>query len=352
MPMQSSFIVHRLEDLFDSWHSYTNHEEDEEDDDYETTYVTEIRYLGPLHQEKYILASEMPDFFTDAQLNEGYHSKQEYVEANTKYGNIFKYQKFENADTVEKLIEYSTDWIKNNYHGGLTGFEVTALDLHMIGEDVDPYMVGDRMRVAYADPDTRTEVVKNLTCLSAEYDLYNPEKNRYKIGIPDTTLNKSYGDTTKSGGGGGGGGKPEDEKDEDDDQEAETLSSKVDDIFNWMTEHAWSFTSKWLPGGESGTETSDPNLQSPKTRDKTNPYNMNLSADAIFGSELKGVDGYIQKLQSTYLNVGQTITANKLEAADAVHCKNLSVDGEDVSTFDLTVDGHVYKVLGVPEQAP
>lgn len=340
--MAFSFITYIIQALQDTWKSYTNPEDTEEDDEYETVYVTQIRYRGPLRETKMFFVSEMPDFFTDAELNEGYHTKQEYVQANDKYGYIYKYQKFENADTVEKLQSYATDWIKNNYHGGLTSFDITALDMHLSGEDpdLDPYMVGDKIDVYYYDPDSGGEEHKVLSCISAEYDLHNPEKTKYKIGIPDTTLNKVYGETVKSGGGGGGGNNTEDENDEEDDKEAETTEDFITRIKSWMDENGWSFMSKWLPGGEDGTETSDPNLETPKKRDFTNPFNMNMMADYMKAQAGSWAEGLITKLQSSHITSSYDVTTKDLTASNKTKTKDLSVE-EDATTKNLTASEKV-----------
>lgn len=324
----TSWITSIITQIGDWWKTYINPADTEEDDEYETVYVTEIRYLGPVRETKYILVNEMPSFFTDEQLNVGYHTKEEYVQANDKYGYIYKHQKFENADTVEKLQEYATDWIKNNYHGGLTSFDITAVDMHLMNEDVDQYSCGDQIDVYYPDPDLRQEVQQTLTCISAEYDLYNPDKDKYKIGIPDSTLSKVYGETVKSGGGGGGGKNNEEENDEEDDTEEETLQDRVQKLISWLDENGWSFWSKHLPGGEDGTEQSDPNLRTPKSRDVTNPFEMNLMADNLAVGLGKFARGEINNLKSAYTNITGTLTAAK------ANIKNLSYNGKS-----MTVNG-------------
>ena len=326
-----------------SWSSYTNPADTEEDSEYETTYVTQIRYQGSKRNTKYILVNEMPDYFPDEALNEGYHTKEDYVQANDRYGYIFKHQKFDNADTVDKLEEYATDWIKNNYHGGLTSFEITALDMHLMGEDVDPYMVGDQIDVYYPDPDTQSEVQRTLTCISAEYDLYNPEKTKYKIGIPDSTLSKVYGESSSSGSGGGGGSNSEEENDEESNTEAETTENRLQKWIEYLEENGWSFMSKWLPGGEDGTETSDPNLATPKSRDETNAWNMSLTSDNLVSGSLKSTMAeFLTRMTTKYagilndLNVG-----NDTKIGNDLNVENELTVKEKATTKDLEASGTV-----------
>lgn len=156
-----------------------------------------------------ILVPQICDVFTDEELNKGYHRKEDYLNAISDYGIICKTQSFQNADTQEKLWEYATDWIKNNYIGGVHEFNVSALDMHVIGESSGKFLVGDRVRVIYPDVDARdtnptATINRVLTFMKIEYDLYNPEKDSYQIGVPNLILKKEYGEKKASGGGGGG----------------------------------------------------------------------------------------------------------------------------------------------------
>lgn len=207
MSMILDWVTHLLKEVTISKPTqYTSPADTEEDDEYETTYVTQVILGEPLREHKYILVPELCDFYTDNELNQAYHTADEYRHAIDKYGYIYKSQKFNNADTTEKLFEYAKDWMKNNYHGGISSFSITAFDMRMAGySGMQKITAGRQVNVVYVDPVLHEETTQKLTVISAEYDLNNPEKNQYKIGIPDVTLNKVYGETVKSGGGGGGG---------------------------------------------------------------------------------------------------------------------------------------------------
>ncbi len=145
-----------------------------------------------------ILVPQIAQVFSDAELNSGYHHKQDYLDAVSKYGIIYKTQSFNNATTQAKLWEYATDWIKNNYIGGVHEFNISALDMHVIGESSGKFLVGDRVTVAYPDETARSTdptalIRRTLSIISIEYDLYHPEKNSYKIGVPNLILKKEYG---------------------------------------------------------------------------------------------------------------------------------------------------------------
>lgn len=138
-------------------------------------------------------------------LSLGYHTREDYATSVARYGYIYKTQKFENANTQAKLFEYATDWMLHNYMGGLTSFSVTALDLHHLNPNVytRKYMVGDQVEIEYPDPmrgvDGNSPLVSQmLTIMSMEYNLHNPEKNSYTIGIPNQTISKTYGTASSS----------------------------------------------------------------------------------------------------------------------------------------------------------
>lgn len=184
-------------------------------------------YLNP----KYIRVPDIVNKYTDAQLNQGYHKKEDYVNAINKYGIIYKTISFPNADNATDLESWAWDWIKNNYYGGIGTFEVNAVDLKILGEQNVPLLVGDRCRVKYPTGIGKPFEERVLTITKAEYDLHKPNSNSYTIGIPNAeNLNKTYGEkaSKKSGGGkksdsGSPGGGPPDNGDNHDD--------KVDHVF-------------------------------------------------------------------------------------------------------------------------
>lgn len=336
-----SWITYVVQSVNNFWRTYTNPEDTEESDTEETDYVTHIYDRGPLYPQKYILVEEILNYYSSAELSEGYHTPQEYAEANSRFGNIFKHQKFENADTVEKLHEYAIDWIKNNYHAGLTSFDISAIDMRLLNEDVDPYMVGDKIDVIYPDTFAHTEITKTLTCISAEYDLYNPDKNRYKIGVPDAALNKAYGETVKSGSGGGGGTNTEDENDEEDASEQETVADRLNQWINWIEEHGWAVTEKKLTNDED-----DSNFDTPQSRDPTNPFSHDLMADRLKAGSANFASLLSNHVKTPYLDVsgvmnGETVKSNLAEL------KELVLDNSEIVKMPITIEGVTYQVLGV-----
>jgi len=314
-----SYIVHRITDFAaDIYVAPTDKEETDED---KTEYVTTVIDDGPFRRYKFIKIEDVADYYGNdpAVLNTAYHSIQDYVEATTKYGYISKHVKFDNADTLEKLEEYAYDWAKNNYYGGITSFEITAMDLHLLGYDVDPYMVGDRIDVGYPDPDSQQVNMKTYTCISAEYDLYNPEKDKYKIGVPDVTLNKTYGESSTSGGGGGGTNKDEDEENDDLSTVVEGAEDKLQAIKDWILETGFNLTNKDLKGVIDNWYE---DLQTPSEKNETGNFWRSLTPDA---------------LKSAYIESTTAKIKTSLEAAYGKFSNIVTVDGNIVGKSDLTV---------------
>lgn len=346
-------------------HTYTDPEDDEEDDESQYEYVSTVVVGTPLRETKCIFVPEMNDFYTDEELNTVYHSADEYRYAIDKYGLVYKSQKFENADTAEKLLEYSKDWIKNNYHGGISNFSVTALDLHILNPEFDKYLVGQQAAVCYMDPATRNETTQTLTVISAEYDLNNPEKNSYKIGIPDVTLNKVYGETSKSGGGGGGGGKSSDETDDETNTEVDGLADKSEEDAARKLELLWGLIYKGMKDGDTSFSLGE--LETPNTKDPTSDWSYGLTADIMKSGAFQGVNAVIDNVNTKYVRCsgnlsGEEVKANKGSitdiVADTADVKDLKKGGVDVATvedippiadtLDLTINGNLYRLIGKP----
>ena len=141
--------------------------------------------------------------FTDEELNRNHHTKNDYLNAINKYGYITKVVTFENADVHDKLFSYATDWIRRNYIGRNVSYEVTAIDMVNLDVNQTPLLVGDSIILQHPivpyDPE-------GLTVITAEYDLYELWKSKFKIGVPNEMLNAAYGVKKKDSGGKGGGG--------------------------------------------------------------------------------------------------------------------------------------------------
>lgn len=226
-------------------------------DVYITDYATDIH-----GNNNRILVPQITQVYTESELNTGYVTKDIYEKAVTQYGIIYKVEKFSNADTSEKLWKYACDWIKNNYVGGITSYDLSAVDMHHINHDIVKYLVGDCIRLAIPsdmteldeyNPDAYSNVV-NRTLLSIKYDLYHPEKNSYNAGIPSDILNVKYGSkatsTSKSTSGGGGGkggagrGAGNRKITNDDDQRDNDAKEKAQEALAWKLVWDESYNNK------------------------------------------------------------------------------------------------------------
>lgn len=179
-------------------------------------------YKTDIHgNNKRILVPQITRVYSEAQLNQGFHSKQDYENAINDYGIIYRTETFSNADTKAKLWSYAIDWIKNNYCGGLTSFSIGALDMHVLISELGKYIIGKRVPVIYPDVDKReTEpgavINKTLTIMSATYDVHHPDKNSYTVGIPNGILKRNYGEKKSTKKSSGAGPKKKNDKNGDD----------------------------------------------------------------------------------------------------------------------------------------
>lgn len=174
--------------------------------------------------------------YTDSQLNSGYHEAEDYKTAITNYGRIFKTIDFQDAKNQAELFNKVSDWIKNNYQGGVETFTVKAIDLHFIGESSGKILLGDRVKIKYP-VGTKTAaariVTRILTCTSVTYDLFNPENNQYTFGIPANALSKTYGDNTEKKKKTSSSYSPPKDPDDGDDKEPDWNGT----ILGWFASH-------------------------------------------------------------------------------------------------------------------
>lgn len=197
-------------------------------------YITD--YKTDVHGENNrILVPQIIGEFTDAELNRGYHTKAIYQNAVAQYGVIYRTEKFEDADTPEKLWEYACKWIRDNYAGGIVSFDITAIDMHHIDQAEQQYMTGSRVPVRYPEWDSGTGGVvrreMELTIKSAQYNLHEPDQDTYAVGMWNNVIEHT-GKSTSQGGGGGGA-----KNDENNDENAREL----DENQSLVERMAWSF---------------------------------------------------------------------------------------------------------------
>ena len=153
-------------------------------------------YLGTVTcNGKWLSAPMVYDYYGEEELRGVYRRPIDFRDGITKYGWIYKTVSFPNASTKKELFEQACRWFKNNYQPYVENYTIKALDMRIIGETGRPLLCGDIVRFDYSvDPVADEQSTKKAlyTIISAEYDLYNPENNQYRIGIPANTLTKLY----------------------------------------------------------------------------------------------------------------------------------------------------------------
>ena len=153
-------------------------------------------YLGTVTcNGKWLSAPMVYDYYGEEELSGTYRRPIDFRDGITKYGWIYKTVSFPNASTKKDLFEQACRWFKNNYQPYVENYTVKALDMRIIGGTGRPLLCGDIVRFDYSvDPVADEQSAKKAlyTIISAEYDLYNPENNQYRIGIPANTLTKLY----------------------------------------------------------------------------------------------------------------------------------------------------------------
>ena len=143
--------------------------------------------------DKWFDIKDLVKVYTEEELSTGYHSIDDYRYSQDRYGVIWKIVSFEDMSTPETLFNAAAKWAKDNYHGSIESVSVTAIDLHMTGENITKIHIGDRvyLRFPFGRGTNPPVVTRLLTCLEIDYDLYNPENTNFRFGIPSMALTKN-----------------------------------------------------------------------------------------------------------------------------------------------------------------
>ena len=212
--------------------------------------------------------------------------------------------------------------------------------------------------------------------------LQNPDKNRYKIGIPDIGLDKVYGETSKSGSGGGGGGKSSDQTDEETNTDVDTIKDAEDEAQRVLDEKGWAHVITNLNSDDQSLEDVLNGLLTPGERDPASNYNFGLAADALKTTVAQIREATIEKVKTkiieatgaidtdsfsantsntgrtnaTSVDVVENVSAAVMSAKDKVTSKigeftdNIKVDGKTIkfglknNTPTITINGTEYRL--------
>ena len=149
---------------------------------------------------KSVPISIVRDLYTDQQLTDEFHNANDYSDAESLYGVIYKTMSFSDATTQAKLWDYMKKWIKESYFGVVQSFTVKAIDMHIISSTNPKILLGDCVDVTYSISigGIITWVTKKLVCKAVQFDLFNPDNNSYTFGVPSDLLEHDRHNKKKS----------------------------------------------------------------------------------------------------------------------------------------------------------
>lgn len=308
---------------------------------------------------RYIKVSDVPG--SGVSIDDEFHKASDFLNAEEKYGIIYKTVNFANASTPGELRNYCLDWIKNNYYGIVHSFSVKAVDMHMIGEDEPQIFVGDCIDVEYPEFDKAGAahmVTRKLIVKAIQYDLLHPEATTYTVGVPCDAIDFEYGTKNKKKSAskaaeaaeeqrvssGGGGGKTE--------ITWEMVrawlqyyyySCRDADIVDWTE-------TRWVKENPDGTSTS---YRDPLPRNSFNNYGEHYGIKKVETGQTGDEKLYTNEKVYTYMNVrrpggGSTVRARimgryQIDARIAKPGTTAShLNSSFVYGVCLTTDGYVY----------
>ena len=121
----------------------------------------------------------------------------DYIEvagAKAKWGNKYLLKSFSGISDASTLLKEAKQYIKNHYEELPESLEITAIDLKLLGADVESIHVGDVVRVT----STPNGVDKDYTCSAISYNLSQFGKTKYTLGKPKQDFTKKYNQHSSS----------------------------------------------------------------------------------------------------------------------------------------------------------
>lgn len=121
----------------------------------------------------------------------------DYIEvagAKAKWGNKYLLKSFSGISDASTLLKEANQYIKNHYEELPESLEITAIDLKLLGVDVESIHVGDIVRVT----STPNGVDKDYTCSAISYNLSQFGKTKYTLGKPKQDFTKKYNQNSSS----------------------------------------------------------------------------------------------------------------------------------------------------------
>ena len=121
----------------------------------------------------------------------------DYIEvsgAKAKWGNKYLLKSFSGISDASTLLKEAKQYINDQYEEVPESVEITAIDLRLLGGDVESIHVGDVVRVT----STPNGVDKDYTCSAISYNLSQFGKTKYTLGKPKQDLTKKYSQHSSS----------------------------------------------------------------------------------------------------------------------------------------------------------
>lgn len=121
----------------------------------------------------------------------------DYIEvegAKVKWGNKYLLKSFSGISDASTLLKEAKQYIKNHYEELPESLEITAIDLKLLGVNVESIHVGDVVRVT----STPNGVDKDYTCSAISYNLSQFGKTKYTLGKPKQDFTKKYNQNSSS----------------------------------------------------------------------------------------------------------------------------------------------------------
>lgn len=121
----------------------------------------------------------------------------DYIEvegAKAKWGNKYLLKSFNGISDASTLLKEAKQYIKNHYEELPESLEITAIDLKLLGVNVESIHVGDVVRVT----STPNGVDKDYTCSAISYNLSQFGKTKYTLGKPKQDFTKKYNQKSSS----------------------------------------------------------------------------------------------------------------------------------------------------------
>ena len=121
----------------------------------------------------------------------------DYIEvegAKAKWGNKYLLKSFSGISNASTLLKEAKQYIKNHYEELPESLEITAIDLKLLGVNVESIHVGDVVRFT----STPNGVDKDYTCSAISYNLSQFGKTKYTLGKPKQDFTKKYNQNSSS----------------------------------------------------------------------------------------------------------------------------------------------------------